>query len=188
MNAQQTIIQVVGHNIANAETQGYSRQRTTLTANTPEHWTYGSVGTGVALAKIERLRDESLDSSYRGESGDASAHRTRADLLGSVEGILGEPSDDGLAASMDAFWGAWSDLATNPSSSAARSVVQQRGAIVATTLNGFDGQLKQLRDQVQLKLTNSVADMNTLADQIATLNGRIVASEAGGTVANDLRD
>ena len=89
---------------------------------------------------------------------------------------------------MDAFWGAWSDLATNPSSSAARSVVQQRGAIVATTLNAFDARLKELRDQSQLKLTNAVSDMNTLADQIATLNGRIVEGEAGGKLANDLRD
>jgi flagellar hook-associated protein 1 FlgK len=188
MNAQQTVIQVAGHNIANAETEGFSRQRTTLTANTPEFWTYGTIGTGVSLEKIERLRDESLDASYRGESGDASAYRARADLLGGVEEILGEPSDDGLAASMDAFWGAWSDLSNSPSSAAARSVVQQRGAIVASTLNTFDVRLREVRDQVQLRLTNSVSDINTLADQVAALNGQIVSAEAGGKLANDLRD
>jgi flagellar hook-associated protein 1 len=188
MNTQQAVIQVAGHNIANSETEGFSRQRTTLTANTPEFWTYGTVGTGVSLAKIERLRDESLDASYRGETSDASAFRARADLLGSVEEVLGEPSDDGLAAAMDAFWGAWSDLSNAPSSSAARSVVQQRGSIVASTLNTFDVRLKELRGQVQLRLTNSVGDMNTLADQIAVLNGQVVEAEAGGKLANDLRD
>jgi flagellar hook-associated protein 1 len=188
MNAQQSIIQVAGHNIANAETAGYSRQIATLTENHPEFWSGGTIGTGVSLESIARARDESLDASYRNESSDASAARLRHGLLGTVEEVLGEPSDDALAARLDAFWGAWSDLANSPASAAARSVVQQRGAIVASTLNAFDARLNDLHDQATLRMSNSVTEINGLADHIAALNARIVEAEAGGKLANDLRD
>src|SRR5689334_8117904 len=126
MNTHQTVIQVAGHNIANSETEGYSVQRATITSNTPQRFSYGSVGTGISVSQILRTRDETLDAAYRTESSNASAYRTKNQLLGAVEDILGEPSDDGLASSLDAFWGAWSDLANSPTSGAARSTVQQR--------------------------------------------------------------
>ena len=188
MGAQQAIIQVAGHNIANAETEGYSRQISTLVPNRPERWEGGTVGTGVVLDRIERARDQTLDAAYRSESSDASAFGMRRDLLATVEEVLGEPSDDGLASQLDAFWGAWSDLASNPSSAAARSVVQQRGGIVASTLNAFDTRFKELREQTRLQLSNSVQELNGLAEQIASLNARLVEAEAGGRVSNDLRD
>src|SRR5690349_3916882 len=127
MNAQQTIIQTAGHNIANVETPGFSRQRVELATTTPVRFEYGSVGTGVTITDISQARDVLLDSTYRAESGSASSSKLRQDLLGSVEEVLGEPSDTGLAAAMDAFWSSWSDLASQPTSAAARSVVQQRG-------------------------------------------------------------
>jgi flagellar hook-associated protein 1 len=188
MNAQQVIIQTTGHNIANVETDGYSRQRVELTPSPEQHWTYGSVGTGVSITDITRARDSLLDDSYRNEASGASASQLRHDLLSSVEGILGEPSDTGLASAMDAFWSSWSDLATNPTSQAARSVVQQRGANVAAVLNSFDARLTDLRQQTSLNLDNTVAKINTLVDHIADLNGRIVSSEVDGTQAPDLRD
>jgi flagellar hook-associated protein 1 FlgK len=188
MNAQQVIIQTAGHNIANVETDGYSRQRVELTPSPEQHWTYGSVGTGVSITDITRARDSLLDDSYRNEASGAAASQLRHDLLSSVEGILGEPSDTGLASAMDAFWSAWSDLATNPTSQAARSVVQQRGANVAAVLNSFDARLTDLRGQTSINLDNSVAKINTLVDHIADLNGRIVSSEVDGTQAPDLRD
>src|SRR6476661_4183025 len=123
LNAQQTVMQTTGHNIANVETEGYSRQRTELAANYPQHWTYGSVGTGVMVQNVSRARDALLDTSYRGEAGGAASSQLRHDLLESVQNILGEPSETGLSSAMDAFWSSWSDLATSPTSPAARSVV-----------------------------------------------------------------
>jgi flagellar hook-associated protein 1 len=188
MNAHQAVVQVAGHNIANAETEGYSRQVGTVTPNEPERREQWVIGTGASLGSIERVRDENLDATYRSESSKASGYATRRELLGAVEEVFGEPSDDGLASQLDAFWGAWSDLASNPSSSAARTVVQQRGAIVASTLNAFDARLQSLHDQTKLQLSNSVQEINALASQVASLNTRIVESEAGGAMANDLRD
>jgi len=188
MNAQQVIIQTAGHNVANAETEGYSRQRVELKPSPEQHWTYGSVGTGVSILDVGRARDELLDESYRQEASGSAAAKLRHDLLASVESVLGEPSDNGLAAAMDAFWSSWSDLATQPTSAAARSVVQQRGANVAGILNSFDSRLADLRSQTTTNLENAIAKINTLADHIGSLNGRIVSSEVDGTTAGDLRD
>lgn len=186
--AQQVVIDTAGHNIANAQTAGYSRQRVELDAGTPQRLTYGMVGGGVQVAEITRARDQLLDTSVRQEAGGESAATQRQSLLGSVEGILGEPSDTGLAAAMDAFWSGWSDLAAQPSSGAAKAVVVQRGAAAATMLNQFDRRLTDLRTQTTDALDNSLVDANGLAKQIADLNGRIVTDEAGGHQSNDLRD
>ena len=159
-----------------------------LDAGTPQRLTYGIVGGGMQVAGITRARDQLLDTSVRQEAGGESAATQRQSLLGAVEGILGEPSDTGLAAAMDAFWSGWSDLAAQPSSGAAKAVVVQRGAAAATILNQFDGRLTDLRTQTTGALDNSLVDANGLAKQIADLNGRIVADEAGGRQANDLRD
>ena len=187
--AQQVVIDTVGHNIANAQTTGYSRQRVELAAATPQQFTYGAVGTGVTVANVTRARDQLLDSSVRQESGGESAATKRQSLLSSVEGVLGEPSETGLASAMDQFWSGWSDLAAQPSNGAAKAVVVQRGAAAATVLNQFASRLSDLRTQTTGALDNSLVSVNTLAKQIADLNGRIVTTETGGGhAANDLRD
>src|SRR5688500_17378563 len=116
LNYQQAVIQTAGHNIANAETEGYSRQPVDAQASTPQYLPYGSIGTGVAIDDIRRARDELLDVSYRQESSGFGAATLREELLSQVEGILGEPSEDGLAAAMDEFWSSWSELANAPTS------------------------------------------------------------------------
>jgi flagellar hook-associated protein 1 len=188
LNAHQAVIQTAGHNIANVETEGYTRQRVDLVPTFPHRSPDGLIGTGVKIENVTRVRDQLLDATYRREQGDASAATLRHELLAGVEAVLGEPSDDGLASAMDAFWSSWSDLANNPANVAARSVVQQRGANVASMLNRFDGELKDMREQSVLRVGNAVEEINALADEIALLNGRIVGAEAGGASANDLRD
>src|ERR687890_1097606 len=132
LNYQQAVIQTAGHNIANAETEGYSRQRVDAQASTPQFFTYGTIGTGVEIDDIRRARDALLDVSYRREASGYSSASLREELLSSVEEVLGEPSEDGLAAGMDAFWSSWSELSSQPSSAAARSVVQQSARNVVT--------------------------------------------------------
>lgn len=188
LNYQQAVIQTAGHNIANAETEGYSRQRVDGQAATPQYFSYGTIGTGVSIDDIRRARDGLLDVSYRQEASGYGAASLRQELLSSVEGILGEPSEDGLAGAMDAFWSSWSELASAPTSEAARSVVQQRAQNVVSQLNGFDQRLSDLRGQTRIRLDNALTELNGLAGQIAQLNGRIVEAEVGGKMANDLRD
>lgn len=188
LNYQQTVIQTAGHNIANAEVAGYSRQRVDAQANTPQYFSYGTIGTGVEIDDIRRARNDLLDVSYRQEAAGEGASTLRSELLGAVESVLGEPSDTGLAASMDALWDSWSDLASQPTSQAARSVVQQRASSVAAQFNGFDQRLTDLRGQTRIRMDNALTELNGLTAQIAELNGRISNAEVGGSMANDLRD
>jgi flagellar hook-associated protein 1 FlgK len=188
LNYQQSVIQTAGHNIANAETAGYSRQRVDAQASTPQFFTYGTIGTGVEIDDVRRARDTLLDVSYRREAGGYGAASLRQELLSSVEQVLGEPSEDGLASAMDAFWSSWSELSAQPTSSAARSVVQQSARNVVTLLNGFDARLGDLRSQTQIRLDDGLTELNGLTKTIAELNGRIVEAEVGGHMANDLRD
>ena len=187
--AQQQVIQTTGHNIANADTEGYSRQRVNLTPTFEQRDAATLSGTGVRVDSIRRARDVLLDVTVRQENGGEAAADVRKELLGSVEEIVGEPSETGLASTLDAMWSAFSDLATSPTSLAARSVVVERAASVAGTLNDFDGRLLDLRQQTTLRLDNTLVEVNGLAERVAELNGRIVRAEVGGQgEASDLRD
>ncbi len=184
----QTALHTISQNIANAETPGYSRQEAVLSATMPVRMPYGSVGTGVTVDTIVRRRDVLLDDTFRSANGSASQSEMQRDLLARIEQMFGEPTDEGMSASLDAFFNAWSELATSPGNSAAREVVQQRGRQLAQKLNDYDNQLTQQRTSATDRLNTIVAEANALAGQVAELNGQIVSSEIGGHVASDLRD
>ena len=114
-------MQTVSHNIANAETEGYSRQRAEMVPALPQRFGYGSVGTGVEIKNIVRLRDTMLDANYRREAANAEGTGLRRDVLSQIEAVFGEPSDKALSSSLDAFWSSWSDLANNPRAAGAQA-------------------------------------------------------------------
>jgi len=188
LSAQQTALQTAAHNIANASVTGYSRQTADLQANIPLQTPSGSIGTGVLVRNIQRARDPILDGVYRDQSTQSSAYGARREVLASISNVYGEPSTTGLASQLDQFWSAWGDLANSPDSTAAKSVVQQRGAAVASTLNRFSSSLDQITADNRDTLTQQVSDFNRYATQVANLNVQIVSAEAGGQSAPDLRD
>jgi flagellar hook-associated protein 1 FlgK len=182
--ARQTQLEVTGHNIANATSDGYTRQRVRLVASTPLRTPLGQIGTGVVVDGIERARSIGLDASFRTESGSLSRFQTLSDTLGRVEAMLGEPSDTGLAASLDAFWSAWSDLAADPSGSATRTIVRQRATQIVSQIGDLGRRIEGVRTQTVSQLTSQVGEINNAAERIVALNIQI---QAAG-VAPDLRD
>ncbi len=188
LQAQTSAMETASHNIANATVTGYSRQRVDLEPNVPLYTPWGAVGTGVVVANITRVRDTMLDTSYRTQASQSSEYGTRKDLLTSIGNVFGEPSDSGLSSTLDQFWSAWSDLANNPTSTAAKSVVQQRGSQLASTLNRFSSDLDGVAASANDRATSQVGALNRYATQIADLNQTIVAAESGGQSANDVRD
>jgi flagellar hook-associated protein 1 FlgK len=189
LQAQQALIETASNNIANANVAGYSRQVVDLQPNTPLYTPIGAVGTGVVVQDISRVRDTMLDTNFRTQTATAGKYSTRSDILTSIGQIFGEPSDTGLSNAMDQFYAAWGDLANNPNNPAAKSVVQQRGASVASMLNQFSGSLDQLSSNTLASATDQVRDINNYTSRIAAINKQIVAAEANGTTtANDLRD
>ncbi len=188
MQAQQTALQVASQNLSNATTEGYSRQRIELSEAAPTMFPYGSVGTGVKIAGITRARDTLLDAAFRQGSASAWAADTTNAAMSQVQSILGEPSDTGLNAALDKFWSAWSDLANDPTNTAAKSVVREAGNNVASTLNRFASQIDELDQNNRERMNVDVGRANELTKHVAVLNNQIVAAESGGQTANDLRD
>jgi flagellar hook-associated protein 1 FlgK len=188
MNAQQMAIQIASENVSNATTTGYSKQSVSLANAMPVVYPYGSVGTGVTITGITRARDALLDSTFRQDSAGASAADAKSGAMTQVQTIMGEPSDTGLSASLDAFWGAWSNLSSNPTDSATKSVVIETGQNVANTLNRFAAQLDTLDQNNRESMNTDVSKVNELLGTISKFNDQIVAAESNGTTANDLRD
>jgi flagellar hook-associated protein 1 FlgK len=186
--AHQASVNTTSQNIANAQTEGYSRRRVELQASAALFTPFGSIGTGVQIRDFARIRDTMLDDVYRQQASGAAGGGVRSELLGRIQDVLGEPSETGLASALDAFWSSWSSLANTPTSDAAKSVVRASGERVATLLNQFAGRYDQLEQQSVQRLDASLREANELAKGLAALNQQIVSAEVGGHSAGDLRD
>ncbi|WP_406944706.1 flagellar hook-associated protein FlgK [Halobacillus sp. SY10] len=192
---QQSALYTTGHNIANANTEGYTRQRVNFeqtgpyppaSRNRPE--IPGQVGSGVEAGSIERVRVGFLDHQYRGESSKSGYYDTRSDALGRLENVMNEPSEDGLAKTMDRFWQSLQDLSVNPEDSGARSVVRQRGQAVAETFNYLSNTIQSMQKDVKTEVGVTEKEINSLANQINNINQQIAEVEPHGMVPNDLYD
>lgn len=188
MNAQQTAVQIASQNIANAQTDGYSRKRVELTTAMSTVYPFGTLGTGVDVKTISRSRDALLDATYRTDSANQSAADTTASTLSQIQQVFGEPSDSGLSAALDTFWNSWSDLASDPTNGAAKAAVRSAGDNVASTLNRFAKQIDDIDQSNRESMNSDVNQINQTAKQVGELNQQIVAAEANGNVAGDLRD
>jgi len=186
--AQQAAIEVSGHNIANAETEGYSAQRLVLQPKTPQRTPFGMFGTGVEMVNVTRTREALLDTAVRTQTSPASGFERRSALLGSIESVPGDPSDTGPSAHMDSFWNAWTAPAPHPTPPAAKSVVQQRGDTLARTFNRYATQLGDIAASARQEAADTVSEVNRLVSQVAEINKQIVPLESNGKTANDLRD
>ena len=193
--AQQSALYTTGHNISNANTKGYSRQRVNFESaspfpvgsrNRPE--IPGQLGTGVQAGSVERVRDQFLDTQFRGENSKAGYWEAKSAALSRMENLMNETSDNGLAKSMDLFWNSLQDLATNPTNSGARSVVVQRGIALADTFNYLSTSLDSIRDDLQSELDHTVGVANSLMNQINEINKQVKQIETHGYLANDLYD
>jgi len=197
--AQQRALDTTGHNIANASTQGYSRQEAVLAA-APATWIpQGAVqggagahlGAGVDVQAYRRVRDTFLDLQYRAQAtrlGEASA---RAEGLDRAELALAEPSDDGINKQLSEFWDAWSDLANSPDDAAARQSLVEKAGALAEAFATVDRQFELVGEQAQSEydaLTAAGGEVETTAREIAALNDTIKRFVTAGDVPNDLMD
>ncbi len=193
--AAQQALDTVSHNIANANTPGYSRQESILQATPPidvpilSHVQHaGQLGTGVAVVTTQRLRDSFADSQWRREAlGLGSAQVTR-DTLTQIEGVYNEPSDTGLQAMLSKFWAAWQDLSNDPSSAAQRSALRQQALALTQTFNHAYASLSKIDTDLNTQIQLQVQGVNGITQQIAALNTQISRVVATGNQPNDLLD
>jgi flagellar hook-associated protein 1 len=195
MFTQQIALQTTGNNIANANTPGYSRQRVNFSQteafpaparNRPQ--IPGQMGTGVEAGSIQRVREGFLDTQFRGENNKFGFWSARSEALEKMEDIMNEPSENGLAKTMDRFWQSLQDLAVNPEDSGARSVVRQRGLAVAETFNYLSNSLSAIQGDLKTQADHTVSEINALLDDINSINKQISEVEPHGYLPNKLYD
>jgi len=197
--AQQDALDVTGSNIANANTEGYSRETVLLEPNTPlpipaistRTGAGAQLGTGVNVENITRIRNIYLDAQYRTQNSALSAATTQSEELRQAQSAFNEPSSSGLANQLSAFWNAWNSLANSPTSEAAKEGVVSAGQQLATTLNQLSGQLSTISAQAPDQynsLTGPSGEVQDAANQIAQLNGQIKLAEEAGQQPNTMLD
>jgi flagellar hook-associated protein 1 len=195
MFTQQSALYVTGHNIANANTPGYSRQRVNFVQTEPyppasmnRPQIPGQMGTGVTAGSVQRIRDSFLDYQYRNEANKLGYWSTRSEVIAKMEDIMNEPSEFGLGKAMTQFWESLQDLSVNPENEGARAVVRQRGVAVAESFNYLYNSLSQIRTDLGQEIKTGLLEVNSILKQISELNDQIKAIEPNGYLPNDLYD
>lgn len=183
---------VVGQNIANETTPGYTRQRveqsSVPSAGSAGLWPAAiAPGDGVAVDQIARLGDEVLDARVRDALSASGFWTARATASAQVEAAMAEPTENGLAATMDGFWASWSDLANSPDGSAAAVVLSGADVLVSQIAAGYE-QVSASWTDLRGAVDRQVADINATASQVAELNEQIRQATQSGRGANELID
>ena len=195
MFTQQTALYTTGHNISNANTLGYSRQKVNMQPTLPYPGiglnagkVPGFIGTGVEAHSIQRIRDQFIDRQFRQESSALGYWNARSEVITQVEDVLSEPSDFGLNESLDLFWSSLGDLSGRPENAGTRRVVIERGIAVADSFNYIHKQLTDIQGNLKNEIDVSTNDINSLLKQIALINENIQKIEPNGYMPNDLYD
>ncbi|MCC9195053.1 flagellar hook-associated protein FlgK [Arthrobacter sp. zg-Y916] len=193
LSAARKGLDVVGQNIANVNTPGYTRQRVTTSAMggaaiTGKFATGARVGQGVSVDGIARLGSMQLDTRVRATAAASGFSAVRANALAGLEASLNEPGKNGISASLTEFWAAWQGVSNKPGNEAAATALIGQATMLATQVaTGYQaveeqwtGAYKQLKDME--------AELNGTASQIASLNAQIRTTQASGGTANELID
>lgn len=193
--AHSTSITTAGHNISNADTEGYSRQRVKIGAMSPldrpdlsRAETPGQLGQGTTVESITRIRDEILDQRIVSQSNQESYWDTRSHYYTMLEAVYNEPDEISIRTTMDKFWESWQELSLNPESTANRQAVLERGKSLVNSIRNRDSALIGIGNQLNADIESNVAQLNNYANQIALLNTEIVKVKAVGDNPNDLLD
>lgn len=185
---QQSVMSVLGHNVANANTEGYTRQIARTSAIAPSAWEVHSYGNGVEISEVQRKRDNSLDNELRRDSTELGRWSARSRRLSRLEAVINEPSEGGLSATMDAYWAAWSDLSNDPSSITRRSTVREQGEILGYRFNTMVAQIDQITSDIDTEIRTRANEFNLQLGELYGLNTMIVEAKLRGMEPNDLVD
>lgn len=188
--AAQRALDITGHNIANVNTKGYTRQRLEQSASNPIKVPggQGMLGTGVDTTAIHQLRNDFLDYKYRDESSTLGFWDAKADGLDFIESIMNEPSDTGITTVIDKLFESFQELSKNPDNLTTRALVRQRATAFTNSISHMYNQLEKMAVDLNFDINSMAKKINTYGEQIANLNDQILKSELDGSNANDLRD
>ncbi|MEW5724305.1 MAG: flagellar hook-associated protein FlgK [Thermodesulfobacteriota bacterium] len=185
----QAALEVVSHNVANVNTEGYSRQRINL--ETPLPWTsrLGPLGTGVDAQNITRMHDRFIVANLIEKSSILAKYEAQKISIDALESFFNETNGNGINEGLSDFWNAWQEVANNPEGNPERMSLLEKATTLANQINRTRQDLDYLRAEINQRVEEAVGFVNTLVEEIAAINEKIVAMEAGYMQqANDLRD
>ncbi|OQX20168.1 MAG: flagellar hook-associated protein FlgK [Desulfobulbaceae bacterium A2] len=188
LSTNQKSLEIVGNNIANVNTPGYSRQRAELQQIPAVNFGDFFVGQGVTVSNVRRDYDIFVTRQLHAKASDYGAASGRSNALSEIERVVNIDEDSSIAAEIDKFFDAWQELTTNPSGLVERDTVIQRGQLLADTFHTVTNELDNIRYNINNTILSKVDSINAQLQEIADLNERIQMIEVSGQSANAARD
>lgn len=186
--ASQKALDVTSHNIANANTEGYTRQRLDFSSRQGVTANKITIGSGVDIDKLTQIRDEYLDYQFRGENSVKNELETKSETTTYIENIFGEPSDHGINQSLSDFFVSMEELTNNAQEATYRETVVQNAVKLTDSIRTVATELTEYQKEIDNVIEMSVDQVNSIIERVHELNKTIHNYELKGTQANDLRD
>jgi len=186
--AAQAGLATTGHNISNANTPGYNRQLVSFAARRPSLMPYGAIGRGVEVQSIRRVQDEYLVNNMRTQQSRLYNFGQTDAALYEVEAILGSVDNDHLGTAMTKFFDSWNALSQPPINTNLKANVVSTAQTLVTDFHSINESLDDLEKEIESAIQAEVGHLNRLLSAVGEMNKQIMGAEAGGGMANDLRD
>lgn len=184
----QAAIDASGSNIANANTEGYTRVTVDMKAMQPNETSYGLVGAGVEAVSVLRVYDSFCFAQINSSNEEVGRYEAEKKYMESVESIFNESEGAGLNEAVSGFFNSWKDLAENPSGDLERSLLASKAETLAGKLNDMNSDLTDIQKEIDGNISESIEEVNSLTNRIAGLNEEIAKAEAQGKNVNTLKD
>lgn len=190
LRAANAALNTTANNIANAQTEGYSRQQVTQQANNALRVfaTYGCAGAGVDTIAIERVRDHFYDVKYWDNNSKYGEYSVKQYYMKMIEDYFDDNNTSGFTAIFNKFSNALQSVTTNSSSAESKQQFIAAAKSLTDYFNNMYGDLQELQKDINLEIKQHVDSINSLAQKISVLNKQINTIELSGTTANELRD
>lgn len=189
LNASQVGINTTSHNISNAETEGYTRQRVVTTAATPISSISGQVGNGTEIQTIKRVFDNFVFDRYSKLSGDLEYTQFEKDTLSQLSSLFPEVDQVGIKTDLAEYYNMWQTFSDNPDNDAIKLALSKQTQQLSQHIQSTYSEVSNIQKQLNDQLLVYVNEVNSLGQKLADLNKAIDTAEAGGKYdANDLRD
>jgi flagellar hook-associated protein FlgK len=187
LNAQQFGLAVAGHNIANVNTESFSRQKIGFSATEPQKYGGQLLGSGVQIDTIQRINNKFIEERLINLKSDLAANEESTAYIQILESSFSENSETSISTIISEFWNSWHDLSNNPVGASERKLVYETGVLAADRINSLNENLTQMETDLSREIESALPELNRLSADLAKINSDIVESEAIDT-ANDLRD
>ncbi len=188
LNSSTRQLDTVSHNVANVNTEGYSRQEAVLATRSPEYASEGWYGRGAMVDNVVQYVDRLILERITDKTSEREYYSALSTQLSRIETLANEADDSGLGQMITEFFSAWEEVANNPESTAVREVLTETTSNLVSRLQNLMSDLQSVDRDMDTYITDATEEANSICRRIAALNEQIVAGEASGHTANDLRD